>query len=149
MLKIRVRNKISILYTALLLTGFVCIRLFEDVLFYDPFLNYYRHDFQNINLPELNDFKIALHFTLRYFLNAILSVVLLWVLFKDKSLINFSSFLYLLLFLCLLLTFFFVLFYCGNSGKMGLFYIRRFLIQPLFIIIFIPAFWYQKSGFHK
>jgi exosortase F-associated protein len=24
------------------------------------------------------------------------------------------------------------------------FYVRRFLIQPLFIILFIPAFYYQK-----
>jgi exosortase F-associated protein len=24
------------------------------------------------------------------------------------------------------------------------FYVRRFIIQPLFIILFIPAFYYQK-----
>ena len=137
-------NKISILYILLIAICFVCIRAFENIIFYDPLLSYYKRDFYNINLPELNNFKIALHFTYRYLLNSILSVALLWLLFKDESLVNFSVFLYLVLFVILIASFFFVLQFYANNGKMTLFYIRRFIIQPIFIIIFIPGFWFQK-----
>lgn len=149
MLKKLIHNKISIIYIILILVGFVSVRLFEDVLFYDPLLNYYKQDFQNLNLPELNNFKIALHFTFRYFLNSILSVLLLWILFTDRRLLNFSSFLYLILFFFLIVTFFFVLYFYANNGKLILFYIRRFIIQPIFILLFIPGFWYQNRTIHK
>ena len=33
----------------------------------------------------------------------------------------------------------------GETNKMNLFYIRRFIIQPIFLILFIPAFYYQKK----
>jgi exosortase F-associated protein len=29
---------------------------------------------------------------------------------------------------------------------MILFYIRRFLIQPIFLLLFLPAFYYQKQN---
>ena len=140
------QNKTSVVYIILILFGFISIRLFENVLFYDPLLHYYKQQFQNLNFPELNTFKLALHYTLRYFLNSLLSIALLWVLFKDKSLVNFSLFLYIILFLLLSMSFFFVLYYYGNDQKMTLFYIRRFIIQPLFVLIFIPGFWYQKKA---
>ncbi|MFY7758816.1 MAG: exosortase F system-associated membrane protein, partial [Flavobacterium stagni] len=32
--------------------------------------------------------------------------------------------------------------------KVELFYLRRFLIQPLFLLLFVPAFYYQKRIKH-
>jgi exosortase F-associated protein len=29
---------------------------------------------------------------------------------------------------------------------LGLFYVRRFLIQPLFLLVLIPAFYFQKKA---
>lgn len=138
-------NKTSSFHILLILMCFISIRAFENHLFYDPLLNFYKQNFQNLRFPEINNFKLALHFTLRYVLNSILSVLLLWILFKDISLINFSIFLYLFLFIILLSSFFYVMRFYSNEGKMILFYIRRFIIQPIFIMLFIPAFWYQKK----
>ncbi|WP_374707786.1 exosortase F system-associated protein [Flavobacterium sp. J372] len=33
-----------------------------------------------------------------------------------------------------------------KPNLLALFYIRRFLIQPLFLILFIPAFYYQRRN---
>jgi exosortase F-associated protein len=53
--------------------------------------------------------------------------------------------LYLLFFIILVIAFIFILFYNGETNKMGLFYVRRFIIQPLFLLLFLPAFYYQKQ----
>jgi exosortase F-associated protein len=45
----------------------------------------------------------------------------------------------------LMISFFFVLNFFGEQSKMILFYIRRFIIQPIFLLLFIPAFYYQKK----
>ena len=149
MLQKIVQNKTSVVYIILLLIGFISIRVFENVLFYDPLLHYYKQQFQNLNIPELHNFKLTLSYTFRYFLNSVLSITLLWVLFKDSSLVNFSLFLFIILFLLLVMSFFIVLYFYGNEQKMILFYIRRFIIQPIFILIFIPGFWYQKKAVRK
>lgn len=143
------QNKKSALYIVLLLVLFVAIRAFESVLFYDPLLIYYKLDFQNCAFPAVDNLKLILNLAFRYFLNAVLSVLLLWVLFKDKSLVRFTSVLFIILLLFLLLLFLSVLYLDANNSKMLLFYIRRFIIQPIFILIFIPAFWYQKNNNHK
>ena len=146
MLQKIVQNKISVLYIILIVMAFISIRVFENVLFYDPLLHYYKQQFQTLNIPEIDNLKMVLAYTLRYFFNSFLSIALLWVLFKDTGLVNFSIFLYLLLFLLLVMSFFIVLYFYGNEQKMILFYIRRFIIQPIFILIFIPGFWYQKKA---
>ena len=149
MIKKLVQNKSTVLYIVFILLGFVCIRFFEDLLFYDPLLKYYKQEFQNINLPEMDVFKMGLHFTFRYLLNSILSLLLLWTIFHDKNLIHFSTVLYVILLFLLIIAFYLTLFFYASSAKMVLFYIRRFLIQPIFILLFIPAFWYQKIVTHK
>ena len=47
------------------------------------------------------------------------------------------------------LLFFGYLNYTKNPNFMILFYIRRFLIQPLLLVLFIPAFFYQKKLTNK
>jgi exosortase F-associated protein len=37
-----------------------------------------------------------------------------------------------------------VVHFLDKENNFVLFYIRRFLIQPLFLLLFIPAFFYQK-----
>ncbi|MBF2082162.1 exosortase F system-associated protein, partial [Flavobacterium psychrophilum] len=52
-----------------------------------------------------------------------------------------------ILFLVLLMIgFYIVLNFFDESQKTILFYIRRFIIQPIFILLFIPAFYFQKKS---
>ena len=69
---------------------------------------------------------------------------MIYVVFKDFELVKFSGFLYTLFFIILMVAFFLIIYVSGNENNLVLFYVRRFLIQPLFVILFIPAFYYQN-----
>jgi exosortase F-associated protein len=145
MLQRLLKNKVKVLLFLGLVFLLVLIRSFEDALFYDPFLDYFKSDYTNKALPEVNHWYLFLGLTFRYILNTLISLLIIVVVFQDFELTKFAGFLYLLFFSILMLSFFVVLQYYGESNKMTLFYIRRFLIQPLFLILFLPAFFYQKQ----
>jgi exosortase F-associated protein len=73
----------------------------------------------------------------------------LYVLFKDRQILKFTALLYMILGSVLMISFIFTLTFFGEESKMTLFYIRRFLIHPIFILLFIPAFYYQKHSSQK
>ena len=140
-------NKLNVFLKAfaigLIVLLFAVIRAFESELFYDPFLDYFKSDFKNIPFPELNLFDLGMNIFYRYFFNMIVSLLLLFVIFRDKSIVKFSAILYSIFFLILIVLFYLVLILKGVEGVWLLFYIRRFLIQPIFVLLFIPAFYYQ------
>lgn len=138
-------NQFKLLWIFVIVLLLVLVRSFESSLFYDPFLSYYKKQFTNLSFPEINLFQLSFSLTLRFFLNSVLSIALLWIVFKDRGMINFVIFLYVGLFFVLLLAFFFVYHFYAEEGKMTLFYIRRFLIQPIFVMLFLPGFYYQKK----
>lgn len=144
MLKTLVQNKVKLAWSAIILLGFVLVRTFEDVLFYDPFLDYFKRDYTSIPYPEADPLKLILNFFLRYSVNSGLSLTLLYVIFRKKDIVRFAAILYVALFVCFLLAF--IIFWKGWAGeqKTLLFYSRRFLIQPLLILLFLPAFYFQE-----
>jgi len=144
MLEFLKKNKSKVIYTALLILLLVLIRMFENQLFYDPFLNYFKSEYSNSSFPKFNIFKLFFSLGFRFYLNMVISLGLLYVLFDDRKIVKFSIFLFMLLGSVLLISFFFVLTFFAEESKMTLFYIRRFLIQPIFILLFIPGFYYQK-----
>ena len=144
MLRKLLNHKFRIALTMLLAILLVLVRAYEDDLFYDPFLNYFKTDYYNLPLPKTDNLQLFFGLGFRYFLNTILSLGIIYVVFKDFEAIKFASILYLIFFVVLVIAFFFVLSYFGEANKMALFYIRRFLIQPIFLLLFLPAFYYQK-----
>jgi exosortase F-associated protein len=146
MLRNLLRNKLEFSLFVCLLLLLVAIRAFEKNLFYDPFLNYFQMEYAHLPYPVMNGFKLFLNLILRYFLNTILSIGLLWLLFKDKDIVKFASILYAFFGVVLMIAFFLVLLYLDQNNSMLLFYIRRFIIQPLFLLLFIPAFYYQNKN---
>jgi exosortase F-associated protein len=144
MLNKLLQNKKTVFLIVLLLFVLVCIRAFESQLFYDPFLRYFEGDYLRMPLPKYNAFWLFLGMSFRFFINGIISLAIVYCLFKDKEMLQFASILYLFFFVVLIVGFFSVLHFYGNQNNMLLFYVRRFLIQPLFLILFIPAFYYQK-----
>lgn len=138
------QNKTAVFLVALFLILLVLVRVFEKQLFYDPFLAYFKGDYMKLPLPEFDDLQLFLGLFFRYFLNAFFSLGVLFFLFNDKEMISFASILYLLLFVILIITFFSIVSIFKGDQNLLLFYVRRFLIQPLFLIVFVPAFYYQK-----
>jgi exosortase F-associated protein len=146
MLQKLLNHKVRIALAMLFIILLVLIRAYEDSLFYDPFLNYFKTDYYNLPLPEINNIQLFFGLLFRYFLNTSLSLAIIYVLFKDVEAVKFASILYLIFFVILIIIFFFVLFYIGETNKMALFYVRRFIIQPIFLLLFLPAFYYQKQN---
>jgi exosortase F-associated protein len=141
-------NKSKILITIFIVMCFGLIRTFERQLFYDPFLDYFESDFKSLPFPQVDGCKLFCGLFFRYFLNTILSLILIYALFRDKEILKFTTFLYVL-FLALLLMLFFVILNYFPNGNWLLFYVRRFIIQPIFVLLFIPAFYYQQVNFKK
>ncbi|MFB9078504.1 exosortase F system-associated protein [Flavobacterium procerum] len=139
--KIR-QNKFKIITAIAVVMGFAVIRAFENTLFYDPFLEYFESDFKDRPFPEFDAFPLFFGLLLRYMLNSGLSLVLIYYLFLDKEILSFSLFLYVF-FGLLLFVFFYTTLYFFSDANWLLFYVRRFIIQPIFVLIFIPAFYYQ------
>lgn len=145
MLKKLLHHKADVAKALFLIALLIAIRAFEDVLFYDPFLEYFRKEYTNLPFPLVNPVKLFLSIGFRYYLNSIISIGLLYVIFKDTKIAKFSILLYMVLGSVLMIAFFFMMVKLQEPNKMYLFYVRRFLIQPLFLLLFLPAFYYQKK----
>jgi len=145
MLKQLLKDKKALVIIICCIIGFAIIRNYEAVLFYDPFLDYFKNDYLNLPFPEFKTPSLIWNLLLRYLLNSFLSLLILYFMFKDIELIKFLSVLYLTLLVLLIVSFYFIVEILNENYNFLLFYVRRFLIQPLFLIIFIPAFYIQKS----
>jgi len=144
MLKILLTNKIRVFFLFILVLVLASIRIFEESLFYDPYLVYFKSDFNNFPLPNVEKWNLFFSMSLRYLLNSLISVVFIQIAFKDISFTKFASILFGLLFIILIISFYIVLVFYANENKMELFYIRRFLIQPILLLLFIPGYLIQK-----
>ncbi|MBP9793523.1 MAG: exosortase F system-associated protein [Flavobacterium sp.] len=142
MLDHKIRKRILVVLLVLLL---VAIRAFESVLFYDPFIVYFKSEFSQLPYPKFNSTLFFLNLIFRYVLNGIVSLAIIYVIFKDVSMVKFSVLLLCLFLMMLLFLMFSILNYCDESHQILLFYVRRFLIQPIFLLLFLPAFYYQKK----
>ncbi len=145
MIKKLLQNKMKIFWIVLLIALFAVIRMFENQLFYDPFLDFFKSEFQLMPLPTFDGFQLFLSLFLRYLLNSIVSLAIIYVAFKEVELVKFSAVLYGIFFVILTIVFFSIIHFYGNTNNLLLFNIRRFLIQPIFVLLFVPAFYYQKK----
>ncbi len=145
MLHQKLNRRAQITLFIFLLGLLVSIRAFEDDWFYDPFINYFKEEFSHLKYPNYNEIPLFLNWIFRYLLNSIFSLAIIYVIFQEVRMVKFSAFLLTLFLIFLLLGMFILLHYFDEEKKMILFYVRRFLIQPLFLLLFIPAFYYQKK----
>lgn len=128
----------------LLLILIVLVRVFQNQLFYDPLLAFFKAEGQE-QLPSYDITKLLGGLAFRYFLNSILSLGIIYLVFRDKAILKLCSILYIAFFVVLLAVFYIVI-SANDVNLLLLFYVRRFLIQPLFLILFLPAFYYQKKA---
>ena len=123
--------------------GLLAVRMFEDALFYDPLLEFFRSNYSERDLPAMDTMKLIIHIGFRFLLNTMGSLLILYVLFQKKSMVIFSAGLYVLFFIVLLLLFLLFLNISEQGSYMALFYLRRFLIQPVLLLLLVPAFYFQ------
>ena len=122
------------------------IRWFENELFYDPYLSFFHNDYLYMDSPRREIFKLCAFTSFRYFLNSVISIAILYVFFKDLSIIKFSALIYVFSYIILLSLFLFFIFDPKQENYYIFFNIRRFLIQPLLLLLLLPAFYYHRKG---
>ena len=123
---------------------FAAIRFFEDSLFYDPLIAFFRSDYLLGIIPPMNMAELMIHLSIRYALNSAISLGIIYIAFQNRSMLKFSVILYALLYLGAVSAFIFLVLNIEREHYLALFYIRRFLIHPLFLLILLPAFYYYR-----
>lgn len=122
----------------------ILIRVFENELFYDPYLLFFKSDYLHMDYPRREILKLTLFTTLRYVLNSLISLGLIFLFFRDKSIVKFSSFIYTIAYLVLIAFFLYFVINPRQEDYYLFFNFRRFLIQPILLLLLIPAFYYYK-----
>ena len=125
--------------------GFLFIRFRESILFYDPLIDYYHGDYQNNPIPYIAEGKLYANILLRFVMNMVLSITILWLVFRDKQIIKFSTLFYGVVFILLIITMFILVRTYDFKTYLPLFYVRRFLIQPILLFLLVPAFFYHRK----
>lgn len=138
-------SSVRILFIVVLLGLLVVLRMFAADWFYDPLDAFFKGQYQGRPLPELATAKLLAVMALRFWITAAITVGVIHLWFGNRSKTR-LSFLVLAVAFILFFTAFWVLIVLKQPPLEGLFYIRRFLIQPLILILLIPAFYYEMSN---
>jgi len=122
----------------------VLIRAFENELFYDPYLIFFQNDYLYIDSPNRETAKLTLYTSIRYILNSVISLGIIYLFFKDRSIVKFSSIIYVVAYLILISIFLYFVIHPRQEDYYLFFSFRRFLIQPILLLLLLPAFYYYK-----
>jgi exosortase F-associated protein len=140
------KNRLIILFA--LFVSLVAVRYLATKWLYDPFQSYFDHDYLLKPIPEYHGLKLFFNMFIRYAVNTLISLVIIWMAFRDRDLLRFAVKFYLLAFVFLTFTFFVVLTGELKDGYLFAFYIRRFIIHPVLLLILFPAFFFKKGGWN-
>ena len=122
----------------------VLIRVFENELFYDPYLLFFQNDYLYMDFPRREILKLTIFTSLRYVLNSLISLAIIYLFFKDKSIVKFSGIIYIVAYAILILIFLYFVINPRQEDYYLFFNFRRFLIQPVLLLLLLPAFYYYK-----
>lgn len=137
-------NPLRIVLILMLFGLLVLVRVFEHELFYDPYLLFFQNDYLYMDFPRRETFKLVVYTTLRYVINSGLSMGIIYLFYKDRRMLHFSFLIYVMAYGLLLIPFLYFVINPRQEDYYLFFNIRRFLIQPILLLIFLPAFYYYK-----
>lgn len=136
-------KKLRYLLIFLLFVAFIVIRFFEHDWFYEVFMDFYKGNYYQKPVPDFSYYSTLGTISLRFLTHTLISLLILYLFFLKKSVLKFALFFYALAFVLLISALAFFIHDFQSDYYFATFYVRRFLIQPLFIILLLPAFYYQ------
>ncbi len=137
-------NYIKYMLLFVLIGLLVLIRFYEDQLFYDPYGSFFQNDYLYIDNPRREVLKLIIFTTFRFVLNTIISLGVMFVVFRDWSVIKFSGIIYTIAYIVFIALYLYFVLNPRQEDYYLFFNIRRFLIQPIILILLLPAFYYHK-----
>lgn len=115
------------------------VRWVEYSYFYDPFMYFFEQDFHDeLQIPAWMFFNVFL----RFLVNTIISLVILYVAFQSRGILKFSGIIYAGFFLVFFPLFVYLMSHIHTDNYLPAFYVRRFLAHPVLVLILLPAFYY-------
>jgi exosortase F-associated protein len=129
--------------------GLVGVRMIENNVFYDPFLNYFHEANKNISFPEFEWGKLIISHIFRFVLNLFFSCVIIYFLFKNKEWTLQGAVLITIIFAITFPIYLYCIYDRFEIGYLFSFYMRRFVIQPLILLLIVPLFYYRKKVSEK
>lgn len=125
--------------------GLMGVRILEDQIFYDPFLNYFHEGNKNIPFPEFEWGKLIISHLFRFILNLFFSCIIIHFLFKNKDWTVQGAILISIIFAITFPIYLYCIYDRFDIGYLFSFYMRRFVIQPLILLLIVPLFYYRKQ----
>lgn len=125
--------------------GLMGVRILEDQIFYDPFLNYFHEGNKNIPFPEFEWGKLIISHLFRFVLNLFFSCIIIHFLFKNKEWTVQGAVLISIIFAITFPIYIYCIYDRFDIGYLFSFYMRRFVIQPLILLLIVPLFYYRKQ----
>ncbi len=125
--------------------GLIGVRALEDRIFYDPFLSYFHEADKNIPFPHFEWGKLVAGHLFRLILNLFFSCLILHFWFKNKQWTIQGAVLMLIVFAITFPIYLYCIYDRFGTGYLFSFYMRRFVIQPLILLLIIPMFYYRKK----
>jgi exosortase F-associated protein len=140
------KNLFQISIIILVVAGFASLRFYQEQIFNDPFIPYFKSNYHTNSYPNIEFFSFYGSMLIRYSLNTFLSLLVIYTLFNSKLILNFVFILYAILGCVLFILLVWEIHFAEIKSNFLLFYIRRFLIQPIFLLLFIPALYFQRKS---
>lgn len=125
--------------------GLIGIRVIEDSIFYDPFLAYFHEANKNIEFPQFEWGRLIIGHLFRFVLNLLFSCLIIQCLFNNKQWTVQGALLITIIFAITLPIYLYCISDRFDIGYLFSFYMRRFVIQPLALLLIVPMFYYRKQ----
>ncbi|SDQ36787.1 exosortase F-associated protein [Chryseobacterium soldanellicola] len=125
--------------------GLISVRALEDSIFYDPFLNYFHEADKSLAFPSFEWGRLIIGHIFRFILNLIFSCLIIHFLFKNKEWTIQGALLIAIIFFITFPIYLYCIYNRFEIGYLFSFYMRRFVIQPLILLLIIPMFYYRKQ----
>jgi exosortase F-associated protein len=126
------------------ISGLIGVRALEDHIFYDPFLNYFHEADRNMPFPDFEWGKLIVNYFFRFTVNLFLSCVVIHFWFKNRKWTAQGAVLMLIIFGITFPIYLYCIYTQFEIGYLFSFYMRRFVIQPLILLLIIPMFYYRR-----
>ena len=125
--------------------GLISVRFLEDKIFYDPFLEFFKADYKVAQVPDFIWGKLMLSHFFRFALNLIFSAIVVHFMFLNRKWTLQAVFLMAVAFLFFFPIYLWCLYSKMEIGYLFTFSVRRFVIQPIILLLIIPIFYYRKK----
>ena len=125
--------------------GLISVRFLEDKIFYDPFLEFFKADYKVAQVPDFIWGKLMLSHFFRFALNLVFSAIVVHFMFLNKKWTIQAVVLMVVAFVFFFPIYLWCLYSKMEIGYLFTFSVRRFVIQPIILLLIIPIFYYRKK----